>query len=194
MRIAVVGPQNTGKSTFIKDFLGEFPSYQTPKETYRDVVKKKNLPINQLTTEDTQRNIRDFLYTQIVRNKENDIIFDRCVIDNFIYTCAQAEKGIITSIFLEETRAMMFESLKGLDVVLFIPTTVAITLVNDEVRDIDPSFIDQVNRLFIETLFDIARRNQILLLTISGSREARVSQVREKLNVPILPRVEDQRE
>lgn len=42
-KIAVIGPQNTGKSTFVKDFVNAFPEFKTPLETYRDVVKKNNI-------------------------------------------------------------------------------------------------------------------------------------------------------
>jgi signal recognition particle receptor subunit beta len=43
MKIAVIGPQNTGKSTFVKDFLLEFPAYKTTQKTYRDIVTENNL-------------------------------------------------------------------------------------------------------------------------------------------------------
>ena len=39
MRIAISGTANTGKSTFVKDFIKKWPSYSTPKTTYRDIMK-----------------------------------------------------------------------------------------------------------------------------------------------------------
>ena len=60
MRIAVIGPQNTGKSTFIKDFLNEFSHYTTPEETYRTVIEDKDLAVNQKTSLESQKEIRDF--------------------------------------------------------------------------------------------------------------------------------------
>lgn len=183
MRIAVIGPQNTGKSTFIKDFLAAFPQYTTPRETYRDVVKAKGLAINQKTNQESQKFIRDFLFEQIVNNNNENILFDRCVIDNLVYTLVQKEKGVIEDDFIAETRTMMKDSLKHLDAILFIPTTVAIALVDDEIRDIDPVFIDQVNRIFLEVLFVLARESSIPIVTVSGSREGRILRVKEHLSL-----------
>ena len=36
MRLCVTGTGSQGKTTFINDFLKEWPSYTTPKTTYRD--------------------------------------------------------------------------------------------------------------------------------------------------------------
>ena len=76
MRIAVTGPQNTGKSTFIEDFLSALPTYTTPERTYRDLISQEELPVNQETNEDSQRRIRDFLFDQATSNIEEDVIFD----------------------------------------------------------------------------------------------------------------------
>jgi signal recognition particle receptor subunit beta len=68
MKIAVIGPQNTGKTTFIKDFLKEFKKYKTTKYTYRDIIRKKKLDINQKSSELSQKVIMDFLYKEITSN------------------------------------------------------------------------------------------------------------------------------
>ena len=36
MRIAISGTACQGKTTLIKDFLEQWPSYTTPKKTYKD--------------------------------------------------------------------------------------------------------------------------------------------------------------
>ena len=93
MRIAVIGPQNTGKSTFIQDFLQEFSHYSSPHETYRDVIVSRGLVVNQKSSLESQKEIRNFMFGQLRHNKEYNIIFDRCMIDNFVYTNTQYEKG-----------------------------------------------------------------------------------------------------
>ena len=95
MRIAVIGPQNTGKSTFINDFLKEFPHYTTPQETYRSVIEFEELTVNQKTNLESQKKIRDFIFGQLRQNTNYNIIFDRCMIDNYVYTYVQYEKGEI---------------------------------------------------------------------------------------------------
>lgn len=179
MRIAVLGPQNTGKSTFIEDFLKEFPHYVTPKETYRDVIESKKLDVNQLTTIDAQKEIRDFMFAQLRHNTEYNIIFDRCMIDNFVYTNVQYEEGHIPKWFADETEAMTKDSLQSVDMYLFIPTAVSVPLVDDGTRDITASYIDKVNNSFLRTLFDLSRKYSITIKVISGTREERIKQVKK---------------
>jgi nicotinamide riboside kinase len=182
MRIAIIGPQNTGKSTFLRDLLAAFPNYTTPKLTYRDVVKKHNLKINQKTTKESQRIIRDFLSEQISSNTEKNILFDRCVIDNYIYTKARYETDKTQSDFLTETEKIMYASLKHLDMLFFIPTAVSIRLETDGIRDIDTLYMDRINHLFIETLFKIIKKTKTQVCVISGTKKERVSQVKKHLS------------
>lgn len=178
MRIAVIGPQNTGKSTFIKDFLKEFPNYKTADRVYRDVVEEKGLTINQKTNENSQREIRDFMRPIIVENKEHNIIFDRSLIDNFVYTTLGYEQGNINKNFVDESEDVMKDSLKYVDLYLFIPTSVSVPLVNDDLRDIDTAFIDATNNCFLRVLFDLIKNNHISVKVISGSRSERIKQVK----------------
>lgn len=107
MKIAVIGPQNTGKTTFIKDFLKEFKHYKTTKESYRDLIEKKRLKIDRLSTEKSQKMIMDFLYDEITKTKYENIIFDRCIIDNYVYSyCAHLSKNISKD-FIHKTKRRM---------------------------------------------------------------------------------------
>lgn len=181
MRIAVIGPQNTGKSTFIQDFLEEFPHYKSPEETYRDVIESNSLVVNQKSSLEGQKMIRDFMFGQSRHNKEYNIIFDRCMIDNYIYTYTQYENGKIEKWFVDETEAMMKDTLSAIDMYLFIPTAVAVPLVDDATRDITASYIDTINHLFLKTLFDLSRKHHITIKVISGTRKERIEQVKKLL-------------
>jgi len=174
MRLAVIGPQNTGKSTFIEDFLQAFPHYTTPAETYRDVIKRKKLDINQVGSEQSQRVIRDFLYNQIRHNLEPNILFDRCVIDNYVYSLALYEEERASLEFLNETFDMAVRHLDSLDGLIFIPSAVSVKLVEDQLRDTDTKYIDKINRFFIKTLFLIHKHKPIEVFVISGDREERL--------------------
>lgn len=113
MKIAVVGPQNTGKSTFINDFIKNFDGYSTPETSHRDVIIEQNLPINQETTVESQRILRDFLLSQNETTKKSNIMFDRCVIDNYAYALYAKESGVdIDKNFLNETKEIMYKSLE----------------------------------------------------------------------------------
>ncbi len=179
MRIAVIGPQNTGKSTFVQDFLQEFYHYVSPKETYRDVIESKGLIVNQKSSLESQKEIRDFMFGQLRHNTEYNIIFDRCLIDNYVYTYIQYEKGEIPKWFVDETESMMRDTLQSVDMFLFIPTAVAVPLVDDATRDITASYIDAVNHVFLKTLFDLSRKYHITIKVIAGSREERIEQVKK---------------
>jgi nicotinamide riboside kinase len=179
MRIAVIGPQNTGKSTFVSDFIKEFSHYVTPKETYRDVIESRGLIVNQKSSLESQKEIRDFMFGQVRHNLEYNIIFDRCLIDNYVYTCAQYEKGEIPKWFIDETESMMRDTLRLVDLFLYIPTSVSVPLIDDTTRDITASYIDAINHIFLKTLFDLTRKDHISVKVISGSRKERIEQIKK---------------
>jgi nicotinamide riboside kinase len=179
MRVAVFGPQNTGKSTFIQDFIQEFHHYKTPSETYRDVIENNQLEINQKTGLESQKAIRDFMFGQLRHNTEYNIIFDRCLIDNFMYTSVAYEAGNIPKWFVDETYAMMIDTLQSVDMYLFIPTSVSIPLVEDGTRDVTKSYIDTVNTQFLKIIFDLIRTHHITVKVISGTRKERIDQVKK---------------
>ncbi len=175
MRIAIVGAQNTGKSTFLSDLLKEFPGYTTPKETYRDLVVQKGLKINQETGNESQKAIRDFLWEQIEQNREENIFFDRSIIDNYIYTVLAYERGTASRELVDETHEMMLASFDLLDRLFFIPTAVSVRLSEDQLRDIDTKFIDLTNHRFIATLLEASHMSNIAIDVIAGTREERVA-------------------
>lgn len=175
MKIAVIGPQNTGKSTFIKDFLKSFPEYKTPQTTYRDTIKKHKLKINQLSGENSQRIIRDSMQKIFKENSKNkNIVFDRCMIDNYVYTKIQKDAGLISEEFARETYMMMLKELKKFDLYLFIPTQLGVILKDDMLRDTDKSYIDKVNKEFIDVLFMLAKEFSLNIRVLSGTRKERI--------------------
>lgn len=179
MRIAVIGPQNTGKSTFIQDFLKEFPHYKSPVRSYRDVIEENHLEINQSSNIESQKAIRDFMFGELRHNTAYNIVFDRCMIDNYVYTSALYQQGLIPKWFVDETEAMMRDLLQTVDLYLFIPTAVSVPLIDDGTRDITASYIDTVNNLFLRTLFELIRSHHITVKVVSGSREERIVEVKK---------------
>lgn len=182
MKIAVVGPQNTGKSTFIKDFLKEFNHYISPPETYRDRIEKTNLKVNQQTSEASQKEIMNFMIQNINSYINlDDVIFDRCLIDNYVYTKCAYDKGKISEEFLFENWKAVLKDIKNYDYVFLIPTQISVSLVDDGTRDIDIKFIDKVNREFMIILFDLVRNYKLNVKIISGNRKERIALARNIL-------------
>jgi predicted ATPase len=151
MKIAVSGTQCVGKSTFIKDFLKTWTMYETPKESYRDLIKEKNLPHSSKGTEETQRIILDFLIDQCQKySKDDNVIFDRCVLDNLAYSSWLNLNGQVSDKFLDESRIIIRETLSMFDIIFFLPLTkvAPVNLVDDGLRDTDNVFREEVDNIF----------------------------------------------
>jgi hypothetical protein len=182
MRLAVIGPQNTGKTTFVQDFIKAFPHYSTPTETYRDVINKYHLKINQETSEASQLEIRDFIFNQIKNFQGENVIFDRSLLDNYIYSLARYKQGKMKKSFVDATKKMVYVSLTHIDRLIFIPTSVGVGLIDDKLRDTDKLYIDHINKLFLEELFELARKSPIPIWVISGDRDTRIKSIGAMLN------------
>ena len=151
MKIAISGTACVGKTTYIKDFLKNWPMFKTPQNTYRDVLKEKNLPHSSEGTEESQKLILNYLVDQAIESSKKDsVILDRCVLDNFVYTSWLFLNGKVSEKFLEESRILTRETLKLYDIIFFIPlTTVApVNLVKDDLRDVNPIYREEIDNIF----------------------------------------------
>ena len=151
MKIAVIGTQCIGKSTYIKDFLVKWPMFSSPEKTYRDLVKEKNIPINKSGTEESQQLILDFLADQATRySKSDNVIFDRCVLDNLAYSSWLHLNGMVSEKFLDNSRILVRETLSLFDIIFFLPIskTSPVKIVEDGVRDTDPVYREEIDNIF----------------------------------------------
>ena len=101
------------------------------------------------------------------------------MIDNYVYTYVQYEKGEIPKWFVEETESMMIDTLRSVDLYLFIPTALSVPLLDDGTRDVTPSYIDTVNNQFLRILFELSRKHHITIKVISGTPEERIEQIKK---------------
>ena len=151
MKIAVVGTQCVGKSTYIKDFLKKWNMYKTPDTCYRSLIKEKSLTINREGSEETQKIILDFLLDQATNfSKNENVIFDRCVLDNLAYSSWLYLNGKVSEKFLDQTRILVRESLKLFDIIFFLPLTKVspVEIVEDGTRDTDPVYREEIDNIF----------------------------------------------
>ena len=153
-RISISASQNLGKTTVVRDFLKEWPLYTTPQSTYRDILKEKKLKNNQQTTEETQQIILDWMIKEQNKHRPGDrVIYDRCVIDNLVYTLWCNEKGKISDEFVKKTIAQVRQALTKIDIIFFIPITkfnnIDLTVKNDNpLRDEDLKFREEIDWIF----------------------------------------------
>ena len=193
MKLAISGTHCTGKSTFIKDFIKNWPNYETSKESYRNVIKKKKLPHSKEGNEKSQRLILDALCEQLQKySKSDNVIFDRCVLDNLAYSSWLNLNGKVSDKFLDESRLIVREALKMLDIVFFIPLTKIAPVVfqTDELRDGDLVYreeIDNIFKIFVHSyqqadgrVFDAADAPPVI--EIFGTPEERIKLMELYLN------------
>lgn len=151
MKIAVVGSQNTGKTTYINDFLKKWTMYTRPTRSYRDLIKEKNLPRNEEGTEESQTLILNALVDQAIEySKKDNVILDRCVLDALAYSTWLCLNGKVTEKFLDQQRIIVRETLKLYDILFFIPLTKSakVEIVDDGIRSINPVYREEIDNIF----------------------------------------------
>jgi hypothetical protein len=125
MKIGIVGTQCTGKSTYIQDFIENWPTYKLcEKPRYTDLLKDKNLSLNEDGNEESQKIILNSLIDQVMYTpKDSDMIYDRSVLDNLIYTMWLSAMGKVSDAFVKESIELVRESLVFYDILFFFPIT-----------------------------------------------------------------------
>lgn len=172
MRIAVSSTQCNGKSYFINSFLKRWEMYNTPSKTYRDLIKDKNLDLNQSGTLESQKIIRDALSDQAIESSTEEFcIHDRCILDNLAYTLWLAEKGKITDDkFIADSFLITRETLKMYDIIFLLPLSPKspVNLEEKETRDLDLNFREEINNIFLG-INDTYKNRTGLVFSISDS-------------------------
>lgn len=192
MRIAISGTACQGKTTLIKDFLEQWPSYKTSKKTYRDVIKDNNLDHSSKTNKKTQWDILNFMIDELQKTSKGDrVIFDRCPLDNLVYSIWSHEKknSDIDDKFIKKCIPLVRESLRFLDIIFFTPITkvAPVDLEEDDLRDTDSDLIEEVDHVFKAVHRDhqtnsksafFVSDDKPAMLEVFGTREERIQIVK----------------
>lgn len=198
MRICVSGTASIGKTTLIQDFLKNWPNYQTPKYTYRDILKEKNLPHSKDCNQDGQWAILNNMIDEMQKySKEDNVIYDRGPLDCLIYTLWASEKNSsnIDEEFMAKMIPIVKESMKYVDVIFLLPIS-KLSPVNIEAnstREVDPQYIQEIDNLF-KAIFHLYQHNFDnnpflpsddcpAIIEIFGNRQERISLIEQYLNV-----------
>jgi thymidylate kinase len=151
MKIAFVGTQCNGKTTLIEKFLNNWPMYKRPEKTYRDIISEKKVKLNQKGDEKSQRIILDALIdeTQLaIASGEENIVFDRCVLDNIVYSIWLNAKEKVSDDFITTTKFLVQETLKSFDVIFYLPLRPEFKLEKRKGRDMDPVYREEIDNIF----------------------------------------------
>jgi predicted ATPase len=161
MRIAISGTANTGKSTLVKNIQAVWASYKTTSKTYRDLIKEKNLPHSSATSIDTQWDVLNFMIDQLQEtNKNSNIIFDRCPLDNLAYTLWAHDHEVegFTKEYVDKAIRLTRESMRHLDIIFLLKYDPSIKIVDDSLRDTDETYIKEIDEIF-DALYIQYRQN-----------------------------------
>jgi predicted ATPase len=153
MKIAIAGTGGTGKSTLVRDILTTWPNYITTSTTYRDFIKELKLPHSKLCTQDTQWRILNLMLDELQKySKDDNVIFDRCPLDNIVYSLWSETKQTtdIDEKFIEKCIPLVRESMRLLDIIFFVPLTnvAPILIENDGFRETDAEYIGEIDNIF----------------------------------------------
>lgn len=153
MKIALVGAQNTGKSTLVENFIKQWPMYRRPEKTYRDIIQEKNIKLNKEGTKESQRDILNALVDEIQMACATDnkhIIFDRCTVDNIAYTLWHYAKDTpgFTREYIIDSQSIATLTLKHLDIIFYVPIRKEIPLVARDGREIDLTYREEIDNIF----------------------------------------------
>ena len=153
MRIAISGSACQGKSTLVKDFLKNWPQYKRSEESYRKLIKKEKININKKVDQDGQWKILNCLIDDIQKTSKGDkVVFDRCPLDNLIYSLWAEEKKTsdIDRDFIKKCIPLVQESMKSIDIIFFLPITkvAPVAVVEKPDREIDKTFIEEIDHIF----------------------------------------------
>jgi len=153
MKIAFIGPHCSGKSTLIEEFIKKWPMYKKPNKTYRDIIAEQKLDINKSGTKESQKIILNALVDEVqdaIKDGEEFLVFDRCVIDNIAYSLWHYGKNTegFTSEFIIDCQTLAALTLKSFDVIFFVPARKEIPLTVRENRETDEVFQEEIDNLF----------------------------------------------
>ena len=128
--------------------------------------------------------------------KGDKIIYDRCPLDNLVYSLWAHEKGIndIDQKFIQKCIPVVRESLKFLDVIFFTPITNVspIDIVDDGTRSVNKEHIEEIDHLFKgieQQYFQNLKASPFLpsddcpaIVEVFGNQQERIHLVRQYLD------------
>jgi hypothetical protein len=189
MRIAFSGAACTGKTTTIEAFLRKWSNYRLIQSDYRNLIKKTKKH-SRNNSKKNQEQILDIMLKETIGYTFHDkVVFDRCPLDNVIYSLWCYDKGIkgFTEKFIKESIEKVRESMRHLDVIFLCTRDMMPPIVDNGIRDIDPVYVDEINTLFKTTLKQIQKGVEHSpffpagdspgIIDIHGTTEERLAQI-----------------
>lgn len=181
VKVNFVGTQGTGKTTLLEAARKDeaFKDFQFCTEIVRDLVKKKNLSINESGNAKSQKVFFD-AYNKILN--KNGYISDRCIIDvhaytNYLYDYKpiknEKEPQSLYKEILRENSILKSLNKDSFGIIIYFP--IEFELVDDGIRSLNVSFQEYIDQYIVSIL----NKYQLPFYTIRGSVEQRLKQLKE---------------
>jgi hypothetical protein len=188
MRIAFSGTSCSGKSTTIKHFLEKWPTYSVVKSGYRDLVKDNKHSKD--TTPKLQKEILDILCAESDKFTAHEkVIYDRCPLDNLVYTMWCYGKGIsgFTENDMEYALFKVRQSMKNFDVIFLCTRDLMPPIQSNGIREVDAEYVGEIDNIFKAILSKYKKGTDALpffdkddapaIIDIHGEPHERIAQI-----------------
>lgn len=188
MRIAISGCASSGKTTTIQHFLQKWPNYTLINSDYRKIIKDKKHSKN--TTPKLQKEILDILCKEAEPyTLHQNVIFDRCPIDNLVYSMWCYGNGIkgFTDKFIEESILKVRKSMNYFDVIFICTRDLMPPIESNGIRETDKKYVEETDNLFkailskykkgAENLPFLEKDNSPAIIDIYGQPHERIAQI-----------------
>jgi 7-cyano-7-deazaguanine reductase len=187
LKIAIVGTHCSGKSTLIQGLSSNFKKIESPTRK----AKEAGFPINfQGNSYDlTQKFCANYDLNKLmeVENETDLVIFDRCILDTYIYTKYLWKRGLVSKRCYEEIQKSWESNINSYDL-FFLPNHNEIPFQNDGVRVFDKEFQEEIDKEFRQILFAKPFEDFKVKKSweVKGALEERVKFVEEKINEALI--------
>jgi thymidylate kinase len=186
MKIAICGCQASGKTFLIKEFIQKWSMYKTPEKTYRDIIKSRNIKINQEGDEESQKAILNALIDEVQQAQGDFLIFDRCVVDNIAYTLWLNAHDKVSDKFVMDSKFLALQTLKLFDILFYVPLREEIKIEEKDNRDTDPEFRKEIDNIFRALVLSYEKGTGAFfptedcpaVITLEGPPDLRCEQIR----------------
>ena len=176
MRIAFTGAQSTGKTTLLQEMKKKLPGYFFVDEVTRLVKKSYGVNINEAGGTNTQL----YILSEHIKNHLNyheNLVLDRCILDGYVYTKYQVERGNVDSNVLDAFNSVFGLLFDKLDVVFYTDPK-DVDLEDDGERSSDIKFREDIISIFDNIInFKLSLHNRSKIVVLSGTVEQRVEKI-----------------
>lgn len=192
MIYTVIGTQNTGKTTLINAFLHSNPDFTTAELDYRKLINVFELKINRNGNAPSQKLIFNSLLSQLIHtfiqmkidNSSKNTIFDRSIIDAYVYTLwlyeyiyhnSDSHKDEFVKV-LSYMKECIIQNVNMYDKIFYIPLErcTDVKIVADNFRDTDTHYRQEVDALFKRVIADELSPFSTKITSVFGTTEERL--------------------